>query len=253
MQRRSRYGYECSFVDAQPVRDHVAALAAAGIGLRRLAVLSGVGRSTLTTLVSGRSDRGTGPSKRISSQTAAAVLAVALPEVPHDASVADQQLVDAIGTVRRAQSLVALGYPRCDIAERIGVSPCNATRLFDPATLRVTARTARKVATLFDELQMRPGPSQRARNEGQRNGWDITLAWDDEEIDRFTPHLEDDSTHVEEPVSFTELYEELRYLGYTDADIARREGIELESLRRRLSRAGQSDDPSTTAPGEQAA
>ena len=76
MQRRARYGYQCSFVDAAPVRQHVAALGAAGIGLRRLAQLSGVSRSALTCLVNGRSERGSGPNKRVSAATAQAILAI---------------------------------------------------------------------------------------------------------------------------------------------------------------------------------
>lgn len=237
MQRRARHGYRCSFVDAQPVREHVAVLTEAGIGLRRLAQISGVSRSTLTSLVAGRSERGTGPSKRLSEKTAAAILAVAVPAVPHDHSVAGHHLVDAIGTVRRAQAMVAFGYPRCVIARRIGVSPANATRLFDPATLRVTAETARKVAALFDELQATPGPSQRARNDGLRNGWEPPLAWDDDEIDHFAVRLDNSPAAPEEPLNFAELYEELRYLGYTDAEIAHREGIQLDSLYQRLRRS----------------
>lgn len=244
MRRRTLYGYQCSFVDAQPVRDHVATLRAAGIGLRRVSALSGVSRTTLTSLMVGRSERGTGPSKRISDKTAQAILAVAVPAVPHADSVAGHHLVDAIGTVRRAQALVAFGYPRRYIAERLGIAPTNATRLFDPFTLRVTADTARKMAALFDELQATPGPSQRARNDARRNGWEPPLAWDDDEIDHFTVSLDDVSPAEDEPIDFDELYEELRYLGFTDAEIAQREGIKLDSLHQRLRRSSTDTDTS---------
>ena len=252
MQRRARYGYQCSFVNAAPVRQHVAALGAAGIGLRRLAQLSGVSRSALTCLVNGRSERGSGPNKRVSAATAQAILAIEVPGVAHR-GVADGQLVDAIGTVRRAQSLVAYGYQRSYIAARLGISPGNATRLFDPATLRVLARTARKVEELFDELQATPGSSKRARNDGKRNGWEVPLAWDDDELDRFTVVVSDDvgdaaaSAEAAE-LDFAELYDELRYLGFNDADIARREGIQLDSLYRRLLRSGGSADAAAGSP-----
>ena len=239
-QRRARHGYRCSYVDAAPVREHVQALREGGLGLKRIAELSGVNRKTLMTLVNGRSDRNTEPSKRVAASTARAVLAVEVPEVPHH-GVAAGQLVDAIGTVRRAQALVAFGYPRCYIAGRLGIEPGNATKLFSPATLRVLASTARKMEALFVELQATPGPSQRARNDGIRNGWDVPLAWDDEELDAFTPTLDaprpvEDTATAE--VSFAELYRELRYLGYSDHDIARREGIQLDSLYQRLRRDG---------------
>lgn len=243
-QRRARHGYQCSYVDAGPVRDHVAALGAAGIGLRRLAQLSGLNRKTLTCLLNGRSERGSAPSQRVSARTAQAILAVEIPEVPHH-GVAGGQLVDAIGTVRRAQALVAFGYPRSYIASRMGMTPGNATRLFTPTTLRVLASTARKMEILFGELQATPGPSQRARNDGIRNGWDVPLAWDDDELDQFTAVLDEPRAVEEQPaggVSFDEIYRELRYLGYSDSDIARREGIQLDSLHQRLRRAGSSPD-----------
>ena len=164
--------------------------------------------------------------------------------MPHH-GVAGGKLVDAIGTVRRAQALVAFGYPRSYIASRLCISPANATRLFDPATLRFVAATARRMEALFVELQATPGPSQRARNDGIRNGWDVPLAWDDDELDQFTAVLDEPRAVVEQAagdVSFDELYRELRYLGYSDSDIARREGIQLDSLHQRLRRAGSSPD-----------
>lgn len=238
MQRRARRGYQCSFVDAQPVRRHVAALRKAGIGLRRLSELSGVSRSALTCLVNGRPERGSPPNKRVSAATAEAILAVPLPARPCD-EVADHQLVDAIGTVRRLQSLVALGHPRSHLAKRLGIAPANATRLFDSATLRVTAATARKVIALFDELQATPGPSERARSEGRRRGWEVPLAWDDDELDHFRVNVDsvDEEGSDDRELTFVELYAELRYLGYSDIEIAHREGIAIESLHRRLSRA----------------
>jgi len=235
MRRRARHGYQCSFVDAAPARDHVAALRAAGIGLRRLADLSGVSRSALSCLVNGRPERGSAPNKRVAAQTAAAVLAVEIPEVGHD-QVADGQLVDAIGTVRRLQSLVAYGYPRYYLAGRLGIAPGNATALFDAATLRVTAATARKVAALFAELEATPGPSQRAKNDGLRNGWELPLAWDETELDHFTVATAPSPQAAPEPNPI-ERYAELRFLGYSDQQIAARDGIEVSSLHVRLTRA----------------
>ncbi len=235
MRRRARHGYQCSFVDAAAARDHVAVLRAAGIGLRRLSALSGVSRSALSCLVNGRSERGSGPSRRLSATTAAAILAVDVPEAPHD-QVAAGQLVDAIGTVRRMQSLVAYGYPRRYLADRLGIAAGNATALFDPATLRVTAATARKVAMLFAELEATPGPSQRARNDGLRNGWELPMAWDERELDHFTVATGPVPQAAPEPNPI-ERYAELRFLGYSDEQIAARDGIEVKSLHIRLTRA----------------
>jgi len=235
MRRRARHGYQCSFVDATAARDHVAALRAAGIGLRRLSALSGVSRSALSCLVNGRSERGSSPSRRLGATTAAAILAVDIPEAPHD-QVAGGQHVDAIGTVRRMQSLVAYGYPRYYLADRLGIAPGNATALFDPATLRVTAATARKVAALFAELEATPGPSQRAKNDGARRGWEPPLAWDEREINHFMPTTEPAEHSASEP-TVLERYAELRFLGYSDEQIADREGIAVASLHVRLTKA----------------
>lgn len=91
---------------------------------------------------------------------------------------------------------------------------------------------------LFDELQTIPGPSQRARNDGARNGWEVPLAWDDAELDHFAVDLDPPTpAAADATIGFDELYAELRYLGYSDHEIARREGIELEALHQRLRRS----------------
>lgn len=152
---------------AAAARDHVAALRAAGIGLRRLSALSGVSRSALSCLVNGRSERGSGPSWRLGATTAA---------------------------------------------------------------------TARKVATLFAELEATPGPSQRAKNDGARRGWEPPVAWDERDINHFTPTTESTGHSAAEP-TVLERYAELRFLGYSDQQIADREGIAVASLHVRLTRA----------------
>jgi hypothetical protein len=131
------------------------------------------------------------------------------------------------------------------------MKPSNATHLFDATTLRVLAVTARKVEALFNELQTIPGPSQRARNDGARNGWEVPLAWDDTDLDHFAVDFNPPEPQpVDAPLRFEELYAELRYLGYSDQEIARREGIEVESLHQRLRRT---DGGSAALPRERSA
>lgn len=233
--RRGRHGYQCSYVDAQPARAHLVALRQAGMGLRRISEITGISRKTLMNLATGRSDRGSAPSRRLAATTAAAILAADIPDAPHD-QVAGGQLVDAIGTVRRMQSLVAYGYPRRYLADRLGIAARQATALCDPATLRVTATTHRRVASLFAELEATPGPSQRARDDGARRGWEVPLAWDERDIDRFTITTDQPDRAVPGPNAL-ERYAELRFLGYSDQQIADREGIAVESLHVRLTRA----------------
>lgn len=185
MQQRERqlaYGrWESHFADAEPVRVHIEKLRGVGLGLRRIAELAEVNRKTLQWVIGGRPDRGTPPSRLISRANAEKILAVPVPAAAHHVA-SGRRHVPGIGTVRRLQALVAFGYTRSYLADRLGVNPANATRLFRGAD-RVTADTARRVESLFIELQMTPGPSNRARNEGKRRGWALPFAWDEDTID----------------------------------------------------------------------
>ena len=162
--------WESAYVDAEPVRRHVLALKAAGLGDRRIATLAGVHRGAITKLLNGRKERGTGPSRKILGELATKLCAV---EQPNNAATlaAPRALIPARGTVRRLQALVADGHPRSALAHRLGITAGNATRLFEDTTEQVTAATARKVAALFEDLKASPGPSSRAVNDGRRNNW----------------------------------------------------------------------------------
>src|SRR5690606_1069819 len=209
MRRRKMVGYECSYVDAEPVRQHVHRLRAAGLGTRRISELAGVQRSILQALTQGRSRGGRpgAPSRRVARHTAERILAVPIPET-HACLVADGTYVAGVGTARRLQALVAIGYTQTYLARRIGWSPENIPRLFRPTP--VEASTARKVADLFEELQIRPGPSIRARLSAKRKGWAPPLAWDEHTIDDpdAAPNFGE-----REQVSFPDRYGEMRMLG----------------------------------------
>ncbi|MDA0251782.1 MAG: DEAD/DEAH box helicase family protein [Actinomycetota bacterium] len=174
--------WESAYVDAEPARRHIQSLKAAGIGVRRIAELAGVDRGVILKMLRGRTDRGTGPSRKILGELAAKLLAVPQPDSAA-ALAAPGALIPARGTVRRLQALVADGHPRSFLAGRLGVSPGNATRLFEDTTTQVTAATARKVAALFEELKTTPGTSSRALNDGRRNTWPRPLEWDMQLID----------------------------------------------------------------------
>lgn len=234
--RQKAYGrWQSRYTESEPARLHVKNLRAAGLGLRRIADMAGVNRNNLQWLVNGRPERGNGPTHQITTVVAERILTVPMPDMIHTAA-ANHANVDATGTIRRLQALVAHGYPRSHLAERIGWSPSNATRLFDSKTPAVHADTARTVATMFNQLEVTPGPSTRARNEGARRGWPKPAAWDEDTIDDPTtcPYL-----GRERRLGFSERYLELRELGYTnDLDIARRLGLSQKSFERQLDRYG---------------
>jgi len=100
---------------------------------------------------------------------------------------ATPRFVPRIGTERRLQALLALGWRHCDITTRLAaLGPANAA---DTAQLLrrpgdyVWAETARAVATVYDELSMTIGPSNRTRTRAIKLGYLPPLAWDDDTLD----------------------------------------------------------------------
>ncbi len=237
-QRRTRdtaYGrWETMYTDAGPVRAHVEALQAAGMGTRTIAETAGVSRQNVQQLLNGRPERGLGPSRKVMRRIAERLLAVPVPEVPH-AGVAGGARVPAVGTVRRLRALVAIGWTQTQLCDRLGWRLTNGSRLFRAEAGMVTADTARSVADLFGVLQMVPGSSQRARNQARRAGWAAPMAWDEDTID--DPAARPDRTPATKG-GFIERYLELTELGYGQIDCARRMGITFASLRDQLQRHG---------------
>lgn len=167
------------YVDAGPVRDHLAKLAEAGIGYKRAAVLASVGTSTVSAVLFGR--RGKGPAAHVRNETAQRLLALRV----ETATPADGQLVDGTGTARRIQALCAIGWSLTQQASRIGWNVGNFAPLTAIRPIRST--TARKVAAMYEQLSMSPPPasgsSSRARRFALARGWFPPLAWDDEQLD----------------------------------------------------------------------
>ena len=238
--RDTAYGrWQSTFVDAEPVRRHVLALRAAGMGRRRLAALSGVSDSVIHVLINGKPERGTGPSKRIASRNAKAILAVPMPDTRH---LADGARIDITGTTRRLRALVAIGYTQVDLSQRLGITAANSTPLFHHQRM-VRAATALAVADLYDRLSMTAGPSQAARDRARRLGWAPPLAWDDDTID--DPEAKPDAGATVS-VTWVDRYQELRDLGLSDRDIMARWNIQPQSLIRQLDRYGIPHSPELT-------
>jgi transcriptional regulator with XRE-family HTH domain len=237
--RMNAYGrWETGYTNAEPVRAHIQALRDAGVGSRKVHELSGVSRTTITALMTGRPFRGTGPSSQVYKSTAEKLLAIPVPLGYEGRALGAN--IDATGTIRRLRALVAIGYAQNDIAKRMGWSATNASKLFIGSQTRVTTATARVVAELFDALSMTPGPSDRARNHARKHGWAPPLAWDDDAIDN--PAATAD-LGTRQPISFGERYLELRELGFNDLQILGKLKIKPESLHRQILRYGLTVSP----------
>lgn len=172
------------WVDAEPVRRHVQALMAAGMGVPRIQQTSGVTKGVLIRLVYGRPGRGEAPSRKIRPANAARLLAIRAP-LP-----ADGAAIDATGTRRRLQALVAIGWSGAELMRRIGAVGTDFPKLLGRD--RVLARTARAVHALYDQLWDTTPPTSTRWERATRSralafaaarGWAPPQAWDDDTID----------------------------------------------------------------------
>lgn len=227
--RQIAYGRWRPYVDAEPARQHVLALRAAGMGPVTIARVSGVPHGSLAKLIYGDPRRNLAPSKRIRPGTEKKLLAVQ----PTLDLLAGGAKVPALGTQRRIQALHAIGWSLSEIARRIGVTRSQMDRVLKRS--HVFARTARATVVLFRELCMTPGPSTRARLAAKRKGWPPPLAWDDIDDPDETPGGESEADGNWKLAEF----EHLRSLGVSEFHALRQIGISKSGLeniikRRRL-------------------
>jgi hypothetical protein len=165
------------FVPAEPVRDRIEALKAAGVGEGQIAKLSGVRAQAIAWILG----RGRKPAVKVRPDTAAAILTLD----PDTAARAELALTDSVGTIRRVRALCCLGWPVAVQERMAGVAASSFNRMFHRPS--VTEATAQAVRELYDRLSMTPAPEGRhataVRRLAERNGWAPPLAWDDETID----------------------------------------------------------------------
>lgn len=191
-ERRNRrlkaYGrYDSGRVDAQPVREHIEFLRASGLGLKRIANLAGVSNATLGKILYGDPSRDMPPRARVEKHVHDQVMAVQ-PALEH---LGAKVPVPGVGTRRRLQALVVIGYSMSYLALRLGMIPTNMGRLVCGRG-DVGAGMARNVAALYLELQNHPRVGTdwrsrisvtRSRRFGRAQGWLPPAAWDEERMD----------------------------------------------------------------------
>jgi transcriptional regulator with XRE-family HTH domain len=202
--RRRKVAYKTwnPWVDAEAARRHVKELRAAGLGRTRIADLAGLDHSVVWRLEHGNPRRRKPPPHQIRHATAESILAVS---ASLD-TLAAFATVDATGSRRRLQALVAVGWSQRRLAARLGVSPANMASLMRRP--RVLASRARSIRDLYEELwntqpQCRSTQERlavtRARNFAAARGWAKPMDWDDDAIDDPTaaPSLKDDRSIVD--------------------------------------------------------
>lgn len=159
--RQLAYGRWQPYIDAEPARQHVRALMAAGVGWKRAAQHAHVPNGVMTKLLYGDTTRGMAPSRRIRPETAQRILAVTA------GIIAGGARIPAEPTWRHIQGLVALGYPFAWISAEIG----QGGRALQVSQDLVLVRTARLIEALATRVGDTPGPSMRARRYAQARGW----------------------------------------------------------------------------------
>jgi len=158
-------------VDAQPLREHVDKLTAAGMSQWDITIAAGwKSRNALADAY-----------RRVNVHpaTLARVLAVTAPPASRR-----NGYVDATGSRRRLQALAVMGWSTRRIARELGnLDPQTYQYIESGRTKTIRRRTAQAITELYDRLWSQQGPSPRSTRVALTKGWVPPLAWDDDEID----------------------------------------------------------------------
>jgi hypothetical protein len=157
-ERKTRRGL-VPYVDAQPVRGHLAMLSTEGIGWKRAARLAGVHTSVVHKIIYGAPDRNMGPSQRVRRRTAAAILTVK----PTLDVIADGAYIPADATWALINWLLDKGATKAWIGRQIGQHG-GALQL---GRAQVTGANAKAIRRLVDDVR-----AGRVQIEGRRSRWD---------------------------------------------------------------------------------
>lgn len=206
-------GIPRGYIEATPVREHLLSLRECGFGSPRLATLSGLPKLTIERIRDGKV-------KRVLRRVAEPIMEIE----PH--MLAAGALTSPVGSMRRLQSLIRIGYNIEWISAEINRDAKTLARISTGKASNVTVDVARDIRSLFGRLQMTEGPCPRARIRAERAGWSMPLGWDEDEMDDpdaepFIPKASGDRA-VD--------YANLKERGLSDAAIAKELGISKGAL-----------------------
>ena len=189
------------FVEAEPIRAHIAQLVRTGISLNRIAELSSVSRSALHALVYGKPSAGRPPNIHVRAPAAHRILAIRASAV---ARADHARLPDNTGSVRRLQALMALGWSMTRLAGQLHRHPSSVSRLL--ADSAFTATTDRAIRILYEQLATQPVPItsagdrasiESARRYANARGWATPDRWNDIDRDRQPQPTAADDTDID--------------------------------------------------------
>lgn len=180
-ERLIAYGRWNPWVPAEPARQHVRALMAAGMSTRNIAKTAGVPSCRVSHLLYGRGKKPL--PTNIRPDYSEALLSIE-PEPSR---------VPMLGAQRRLRALVALGYPSPHLGELLGLSQQRVDHyLRSPSETRIMRASHDRIVDLYERLSMTLPTTDtkrekyrvsRAKDTAKRNGWAPPLAWPDGLID----------------------------------------------------------------------
>lgn len=209
-------------VDGTQTRVHIERLIARGWTQKQIAAAAGLNSATVSEALSARY-------ATVHRNTATAILKVELDRTPP----IPRLIVDAIGTRRRLQALMVLGYTMADVARRVGVGVSSLQQTADGRWDAIRSTTAQKVARVYRQLSTAPAPrtlwSEKSRNEAMAQGWHGPMAWADIDDPQCVPDPDEPTApgHVH-----AEDVAELVARGLDDQQIGQRLGVSPRTVLR---------------------
>jgi len=189
--RAQALGQPGPLLDVGGVRAHLQQLRRAHIGYEQISRLSGTSSTHVREIAGVVARSGHRPPiRRIRADLAARLLAIE----PTPANRAAHCPVDATGTRRRLEALVAIGWPPARLAELLGTTRAGLRRTMTSPT--ITERTARPVRDLYNRLWDTQPPRNTAAERdaadtagahAAQHAWATPLAWDDIDTDPRPP------------------------------------------------------------------
>lgn len=214
-------------VPTAPIVDHLNRLRGMGIGLARIAELTDLKRWVLWTAYE---------QEQMYADDAARIMALVISTESAPEVAADGAKVCSVGTARRLQGLVALGYDNKQIAEALGITRNHVAKFIYGHRPLIIARNAMHIAEAVRRLEVIPPrdslASRKAKVRAETNGWVSTMAWDEDTIDdpAAKPHLGG------KRVDWLEEYQHLVDTGIPPKTVAKRLNIKWETVTARLRR-----------------
>ena len=248
--RRSKlkaYGrFDRGLVDAAPVREHVKMLQASGMGWKRIAEISGVGKTAVSQLIYGRKGSNKDPRKgevlkQFGREKAEKLFSVQ----PELSNLRSGALVDARGFRRRVEALMCMGWSMSKQASALNIERGNFGLMLTRDNITVKHHLA--MVDLFNRWWDKQPEHfdhhdliafKRTVNLAKKRRYVAPLGWDDIDLDDAPVDAANIGSRKEHYVAEVEW---LLNAGLAPVTVAEQLGSNLSTLERLMYRHNRSD------------